>query len=140
MGEYPTAVPLSEITVPQPEMALAESLSATVRDLQAYIEVRADEIAGPLITATRQRAEEELGAVRAAAARERQRNEDLIAELRRQLDAAVKSRDREFDELKRLRATVFRVKQVRHWKNEDGRWFAFRDDLYAALDGEVDPT
>lgn len=59
----------------------------------------------------------------------------------RQLNAAVKSRDREFDELKRLRATMHRVRhQVRCWENEDGKWFAFRDDLYAALEGEVDPS
>ena len=86
--------------------ALADRLAATVADLQAYIEARANEIAGPLITATQEKATGQVAEVEHAAAFQKQRDDDLIAELRRQLDAAVKSRDREFDELKRLRATV----------------------------------
>lgn len=117
--------------------ALAESLSATAASLDAHIERRAREIAGPQIDAARQDGARIVAEQRAEMEGMRERKDDLIRELRRQLDGAVKSRDREFDELKRLRATVHRVRhQVRCWESEDGRWFAFRDDLFAALDGD----
>ncbi len=91
--------------------ALAGQLAATVADLQAYIEVRADEIAGPLVTATQEKAAEQIAELEHEAAMQKQRDGDLITELRRQLDAAVKSRDREFDELKELRELRKRVVQ-----------------------------
>lgn len=117
--------------------SVANRLAATAASLDAHIERRAWELAEPQIRAVKESAETQLAEARHEAAFQKQRDDDLIAELRRQIDAAVKSRDREFDELKRLRATVHRVRhQVRCWENEDGRWFAFRDDLFAALDGD----
>jgi predicted nuclease with TOPRIM domain len=44
------------------------------------------------------------------------------------LEAAERDRDR-------LAEQVKRVKQVRAWRNEDGRMFVFASDLRAALDG-----
>ncbi len=116
--------------------ALADRLAATAASLDAHIERRAWELAEPQIRAVKASAEAQLAEARHEAAFQKQRDDDLIAELRRQLDAAVKTRDREFDELKRLRATVHRVRyQVRCWQNEDGKSFVFADDLRAALDG-----
>jgi len=119
---------------------LADTLHATAHDLQAHIKARAQEIAQPLVD------EERMICARIAAERNaemesmRQRKDDLIAELRRQLNAQVRQVERLHPENKALKATVGRVREVRCWENEDGKWFAFRDDLFAALNGDEDPS
>jgi hypothetical protein len=127
---------------------LAESLAATVRDLQAYIEVRADEIAGPLITATQQRAAERVAELERDLAMSEQRREDVIAELQR----AIGYRDRhaeqqatriaelktEGTELRELRKRVVRELVVCA-TGEDGTRYAPYDLLLAALNDKGDP-
>ena len=117
---------------------LAEQLAIVAgiaRDLQAYIEARADEIAGPLITATQERAAERVAEVERNAAFEKQRHADLEKELRRQLDAAVKSRDREHAELKELREMRKRVIQrlTVQATGADGQRWADYDALFTAV-------
>jgi hypothetical protein len=112
---------------------VAESLAATVRDLQAHIEVRADEIAGPLITATQQRAAERIAETERDAAFEKQRHADLEHELRRQLDAQVKANERLHREVKETRAAVRRVEALKVWVNEDRKQFVFAGELWEAL-------
>lgn len=119
---------------PTPDVAvLAASLADTVRDLQAYIEARADKIAAPLISATQRRADDMIDGYVKEREHERQRTDDLIRELRRQLDAAVKTCERQQRELKETREAVRRVESLRVWTNEDRKEFVFADELWAAL-------
>jgi hypothetical protein len=128
--------PLIRKQVVQPPDTLAESLAATVRNLQAYIEVRADEIAGPLITATQQRAAE----LERDLAMSEQRREDLATEFRRQLKARDRQVEQQATLIREHKDTIGRVWAARRWKNEDGKTFVFADDLIAALRNEEDPT
>ncbi len=91
------------------EQTLAARLATMIDDLQQHIEARAAEIAGPQIAAAEQEADRVIAEVRAAAAHQKRRHDDLETELRRQLDAAVKSRDREVGEVKQLRELRSRV-------------------------------
>ena len=111
------------------------TVAGIARDLKAYIEVRADEIAGPLITATQQRAAERVAEVEREGVFEKQRHADLEKELRRQLDAAVKSRDREHTELKELREMRKRVIQrlTVQATGADGQRWADYDALFTAV-------
>ncbi len=58
-------------------------LEAVLRDLEGYVQRRAEELAAPLIAAAEKRAAEMTGEARADV----QRQEDLVRELRRILDA-----------------------------------------------------
>jgi len=118
----------------------AESLGSAVRELDAHIERRAQEIAQPRVDQERMTSARIVAEQRTEMEGMRQRKDDLITELRRQLDAQVKMNARLLPEVKDLKATVERVRAMRCWENEDRRWFMFRDDLYAALRGEEDPT
>lgn len=109
------------------------TVAGIARDLKAYIEVRADEIAGPLITATQERAAERISEVERDAAFEKQRHADLERELRRQLNALVTATDRQQRELKETRAAIRRVEELKVWTNEDGKRFVFADELWEAL-------
>lgn len=109
------------------------TVAGIARDLKAYIEVRADEIAGPLITATQERAAERISDVERDAAFEKQRHADLERELRRQLNALVKTTERQQRELKETREAIRRVEGLKVWTNEDRRTFVFADELWEAL-------
>lgn len=140
LGELAQELEAAQTQHVPPAGDLADTLHATVHDLQAHIKARAQEIAQPLVD------EERMICARIAAERNaemesmRQRKDDLIAELRRQLNAQVRQVERLHAENKALKATVERVRAVRCWENEDGKWFAFRDDLFAALNGDEDPS
>jgi uncharacterized protein YdbL (DUF1318 family) len=131
LGSVAAELEAARAAKPEPP-DVAESLAATVRDLDAHIGKRAWELAEPQILAVKDEADAKTAELERELAAADQRFNDLMREIQRQ----NKARDREFDELKRLRATVHRVRQIRCWQNEDGKWFAFRDDLYAALEGE----
>ncbi len=122
------------------EADLAESLAATVADLDAYIERRAGEIAQPRIAAAAQSAERRIAELQQDLAAGERRREDVIAEFERQRRAQDRQIDQQAERIADLKATVGRVRAVRCWENEDHKWFAFREDLFAALDGEVDPS
>jgi len=113
--------------------ALAESLAATIAGLDAHIERRAQEIAEPRIDAAQRHAEFLIDGDREEREAERRRKDDLITELRRQLDALAKTSERQHRELKETRAAVQRVEALKVWTNEDRRQFVFADELWAAL-------
>ncbi len=69
---------------------LARDLRETAANLSAYIEQRAQEIAGPRIAAAEQAAAERVADVEDGAAVASRRYKDLIAELRRQLDVQLR--------------------------------------------------
>lgn len=119
--------------------ALAAQLAAMIDGLQQHIEERAAEIAGPRIAMAEQEAARTIAETRAAAARQKQRHDDLETELRRQLDASVKNGERLNRELKALREAVKRVDELKVWFNEDRRGFMFAEDVWAAL-GECGST
>jgi len=56
-------------------------------NLNAYIETRAQEIAAPRIAAVEERAAREIAELKAQHAAAQQRSEDLLKELRRQINA-----------------------------------------------------
>lgn len=138
--------PTSEDAPPVIEQRYAdrveEQLAAVAqiaRDLQAHIETRAQEIAGPLISATQERAASEITDVRAEARRQKQRHDDLERELRRQLDALAKANERLNREAKALREAVKRVDELKIWVNEERKGFMFAEDVWVAL-GECGST
>lgn len=91
--------------------ALTTQLAAMIDGLQQHIEVRAREIAEPQVRLVVESFADRTAEVEHEAAFEKQRHADLEKELRRQLDAAVKSHDREHAELKELREMRKRVIQ-----------------------------
>ncbi len=111
----------------------AENLAVATQNLDGYVKRRANEIAEPRIRAAKEDADARIAEVRAAAARQEQRHEDLIRELRRQLDAQVKANERLNREVKEIREAVRRVEALRVWTNEDRKKFVFADELWAAL-------
>jgi len=111
----------------------AENLAVATQNLGGYIQRRAQEIAEPQIRAVEGDADARIAEVRAAAARQEQRHEGLIRELRRQLDAQVKANERLSREVKETREAVRRVEALRVWTNEDRKKFVFADELWAAL-------
>lgn len=113
--------------------ALAARLAAMIDGLQQHIEARATEIAEPRIVLAEQEADRAVAEVRAAAARQKQRHDDLETELRRQLDAQVKNAERLNREVKDLRAAVRRVDELKPWVNEDRKRFYFAEDVWEAL-------
>jgi phage shock protein A len=113
--------------------ALAASLNDTTLNLAEHIEQRAREIAEPQIHAAQFHAAGRIENVGREAAADRQRRDDLIAELRRQLDAQVKANERLHREVKETRGAVRRVEALHVWTNEDRRQFVFADELRAAL-------
>lgn len=115
------------------ELTLADTLAATVRDLDGHIQRRAEEIAEPQILAARLDAKNRLDDMERETRIELQRKSDLVAELRRQLDAQVKANERLSREVKETREAVRRVELLHVWTNEDRRQFVFAEELWAAL-------
>lgn len=79
------------------EDALAEAtrrLAETTANLDAYIEQRAQAIAAPRIAAAEKQARERIADLERKAADDRQRASDLVAELRRHVDAQVRRAER----------------------------------------------
>lgn len=113
--------------------ALAATLADTARHLDGHIERRAQEIADPAIADAEFKAFEQMSALGTRHAREQQRKDDLITELRRQLDAQIRTAERLGREVKETRAAVRRVEALRVWTNEDDKKFVFADELWAAL-------
>lgn len=113
--------------------AAAASLAATVASLEEFIERRAQEIAEPAIADAEFKAFEQMSKLGTRHAHETQRTDDLIAELRRQIDAQVKQNDRLNREVKETRAAVRRVEALKVWTNEDRKKFVFADELWEAL-------
>jgi hypothetical protein len=112
---------------------LAASLNDTTRHLAEHIQRRAEEIADPQILAVRLDAKDKIDRLRSDHKFENQRKDDLIRELRRQLDAAVRSVERLHTEVKETRGAVRRVEVLHVWTNEDGKKFVFADELWTAL-------
>ena len=73
---------IGSVDNPAPPGSLAQALREVTANLDAYIERRAQELATPHIEA----AEREIREVRRQAASEKQRLDDLVAELRRQVE------------------------------------------------------
>lgn len=71
--------------------AVGAALAATAASLEDHIARRADEVAEPRIRFERERADQMIATVRHEAFLDRQRKDDLVAELRRQLDVQVKA-------------------------------------------------
>lgn len=113
--------------------ALAVSLADTAQHLGEYIERRAEEIAEPQVLAAQLRAKMQMDEQDRVTRFEKQRKDDLIAELRRQLNAQVKQNERLNREVKETRAAVRRVEALHAWTNEDGKKFVFAEELWAAL-------
>lgn len=127
--------PLIRERIGRPPDALAESLAATVQGIDAHIERRAQEIAEPRVASAQRHAEFLINGDREEREAERQRKDDLIKELRRQLDAAGRSADRSFTELKELRALRERVVQRLYVQatGPDGERWASYDALVGAI-------
>jgi len=113
--------------------ALAASLADTALNLADYIERRAREIAEPRVQRAETWANEQISRLREERAFDNQRKDDLIRELRRQLDAQVKQNERLHREVKETRGAVRRVEALHVRTNEDGKKFVFADDLWSAL-------
>jgi hypothetical protein len=113
--------------------SLAASLADTAKHLDEHIERRAQEIAEPQILAAQLAAKTQLDRQARDHAFEQQRKDDLVAELRRQLEHAGRSVDRLSEEAKKSRAAVRNVETLHVWTNEDGKRFVFAEELWAAL-------
>lgn len=113
--------------------ALAACLAATAASIEEHIERRAQQIAEPQILAARLDAKTRIDRQRRDVEFERQHKDDLIAELRRQLDAQVKQNERLNREVNATSAAIRRVEALKVWTNEDGRKFVFADELWEAL-------
>lgn len=113
--------------------ALAASLADAAGHLAEHIERRAQEIAEPQILAAQQHAATRIENNERDRMVERQRNDALITELRRQLDALVKQNERLNREVKETRGAVRRVELLQVWTNEDRKQFVFAEELWAAL-------
>jgi chromosome segregation ATPase len=113
--------------------ALAASLNATAEHLAEHIEARAEEIAEPQIAGIQRTAKSQLDRLQHDHASETRRKDDLVAELRRQLDRARRSVERLDREVKETRAAIRRLEAIRIWRNEDDRWFYFAEDVHGAL-------
>lgn len=73
------------------ELALIERLQNTINDLDGYIDLRARELAAPLIDAAQVEADQRV----AEAQNEARRWQDVTSELRRQIKALERRLDRE---------------------------------------------
>ena len=94
----------------EPDLAaLAASLAATVRDLQAYIEARADEIAAPRIAAAEREYHARATELRREHKMQVQRWQDLNTELRRQLRARERQVGQQATRIAELKAAEGRV-------------------------------
>lgn len=113
--------------------ALAASLAATAAALEEHINRRAQEIAEPQILAAQAHAKTQMDTQDRETRFETQRKDDLITELRRQLNAQVKQVDRLHREVKETRTAIRRVEALHVWTNEDRRQFVFAEELWAAL-------
>lgn len=113
--------------------ALAASLADTARDMDVHIERRARQITDPQITAIQAAAKGQLDRQARDHGFEQQRKDDLIAELRRQLDAQIKQVDRLGREVKETRGAIRRLEALHIWSNEERQQFYFADDVHAAL-------
>jgi hypothetical protein len=120
--------------------ALAASLAATAASLEGHIERRAREIAEPQIIAAQLWAKTRMDEQDRETRFENQRKDDLIAELRRQLDAQVRQAERLGREVKETRAAVRRVEELKVWRNEDRKQFVFAEELWAALAESGSPS
>lgn len=116
--------------------ALAASLADTAAGIDAYIERRAQEIAEPQILAAQLRAKTRMDEQDRETRFEMQRKSDLIAELRRQLNAQIRQVERLGREAKEMQAAFRRIEALKVWVNEDGRQFFFADDVWDAV-GDV---
>lgn len=113
--------------------AVAASLAETAANLDAHIQRRAQEIASPRIADIEYKAYEQVSRAGTRHAHETRRKDDLIAELRRQLDAAVRTNERLHREGKDAKEAIRRVEMLRVWVNEDRKQFYFADDVWEAL-------
>jgi hypothetical protein len=113
--------------------ALAASLADAAGHLAEHIERRAQEIAEPQILAIQLDAKTKIDRLREDHESGNRRKDDLIRELRRQLDAQVKQNERLHREVKETRGAIRRVEMLRAWTNEDGKRFVFAEELWAAL-------
>lgn len=115
-------------------------LAQIARDIEAHIEQRAQQIASPQILFERERNNQAIQTVQDEARFDAQRKDDLIRELRRQLDAQVKTSERLHREVKETREAVRRVEALKVWTNEDRKQFVFADELWEALAGASSPA
>lgn len=119
---------------------LGDKLAGMIADLQGHIERRAHEIAEPRITEAHQTSQTVVDNMMAKAATEEQRLKDLVAELRRQIDAQVRRAERAEREQNALQATATRVRALRG-RSSMGRVndYVPLADVHAALDAPKDP-
>lgn len=82
------------------EQSLASTLFDTVRELQKHITDRANDVAGPAIAAAEEECRATVESLTRSQDGERERYEDVIAELRRQLAAKDKQVDRHIQTLR----------------------------------------
>lgn len=127
---------------PEPAQQLADTLKAVTGDLDAHIERRAGEIAGPYITA----AAEQIAEAQQKFNRERQRADDLAAEYRRQIAALERRLDRETTAARRDAQALDRIRALcRHeqeptddgWADIDTLW---PHQILAAIDQDPAPA
>lgn len=112
---------------------LAAHLAAVTENLQAHIETRAREIAEPRIIEAAAVAARTLAVEREHHGFEARRKDDLIAELRRQLEAQVRVAELRTAEARRDAEVIRAVWGLRRWRNEDGKMFVFADEIRSVL-------
>ena len=113
--------------------AVAASLAETAASLEEHINQRAWEKAEPQILAVQLDTRRRMDEKEREFVFEQQRKDDLISELRRQLNAQVKQNGRLQGEATETRAAIRRVEALKVWTNEDDEKFVFASDLWAAL-------
>lgn len=110
---------------------LADTLHATAHDLQAHIEQRAQEIAGPRIAEAERDYHAKAATLRREHKQQTQRSGDLITELRRQLRVLGRTQA-ELKELRDLRKRVIQRLTVQATGPNGERWADY-DALTAAV-------
>lgn len=102
---------------------LARELRAATAYLELNVTTRAHHLAQVQIAAAEAIYEGRAAAIEEAWALDRQRKDDLLAEMRRQLKAADKSRSRMFEENKDLRNRVGQLEEPEFDRRRtDGPW------------------
>ena len=96
---------------------LARELTAAIAALEVQVAIRAHEIAAPRVQAAEEIYEARAAALDQQHTIERNRSDDLIAEMRRQLNASDSTRTRLFEENKKLRARVSELEKAEFDRN-----------------------
>lgn len=117
--------------------ALAETLTSTIadvektsRNIQQHIDAKAKEIGDARGRTYAKAADERIKAVTDEAAIEIRRRDDVIAELRIQLEIQVRKAERG----REAEAALRRIQMLKVWRDNLGRGFVFSDELGHAID------